>query len=317
MNIQRGMTGSDVVRIQQRLKALKFYAGPVDGDFGGGSEGSLKSFQLSIGRTATGVVDAGTWDALFPGVPPPVSALASAPLGTRCLALTGSFETGAHPPDCFCGITGDFDGMGISFGALQWNLGQKTLQPLLADAVRQHEDICRSIFHEHLDTMMTLGGESLEEQLRFARSIQTPSFQVIEPWRGMLKALGYTPEFQAIQTARAAELSARALGLCGDFGLTSRRAAALMFDALTQNGGVRPLVKSQILADFTQLSATGEDLEVARMRIIANRVAASARAQYVDDVRVRKLTIAEGRGIVHGIPYDLDNVFGLTLAPFA
>ena len=54
--------------------------------------------------------------------------------------------------------------------------------------------------------------------------------------------------------------------------------------------------------------------QVARMRIIANRRAAAARPEFVNDVRVRKLTIAEGQGTVHGIPYDLEEQFGLRLA---
>ena len=35
------------------------------------------------------------------------------------------------------GLSGDFDGQGLSFGVLQWNLGQGSLQPLLADSGRR------------------------------------------------------------------------------------------------------------------------------------------------------------------------------------
>jgi hypothetical protein len=50
------------------------------------------------------------------------------PLAGRSLALTGSFETGKLPPDCFSALAGDFDGQGLSFGALQWNIEQGSLQ---------------------------------------------------------------------------------------------------------------------------------------------------------------------------------------------
>jgi hypothetical protein len=33
-------------------------------------------------------------------------------------------------------------------------------------------------------------------------------------------------------------------------------------------------------------------------------------------VRARKLTIAEGQGIVHNVPYDLDEQFGIGLELF-
>ncbi len=44
------------------------------------------------------------------------------------LAITGDFETIGDP---FAGVTGDFDGMGISCGVLQWNIGQGSMQPLV------------------------------------------------------------------------------------------------------------------------------------------------------------------------------------------
>ena len=62
-------------------------------------------------------------------------------LAARCLAITASFETGVGAPDCFCGISGDFDGQGISFGVLQWNFGQGSLQPLLREIVTHHAEV--------------------------------------------------------------------------------------------------------------------------------------------------------------------------------
>src|SRR5690348_1225267 len=123
MIIRRGMNGDHVRRIQEKLKQLGLYRGPVDSGFGGGTESALKTFQRSRNLTDNGVADAATWSALFDGEQPPVSEFAAAPPQQRSLALTGTFETGAQPPECFCGITGDFDGQGISFGVLQWNIG--------------------------------------------------------------------------------------------------------------------------------------------------------------------------------------------------
>jgi Putative peptidoglycan binding domain len=317
MNIQRGASGDNVQRIQQRLRDLGLYTGSIDSSFGGGTEAAVKNYQLQQKLPSNGVVDAATWAALFPGVPAPQPELAGAPLADRCLALTGSFETGNQPPDCFCGMTGDFDGQGLSFGALQWNIGQKTFQPLLARMIEEHEDVCRSIFHENLDTIRALADATLENQLDFVRSIQTRG-QINEPWRGMLKTLGRTTEFREIQTSAASKLFQQAGEMCAEYGLTSQRAMALMFDICTQNGSIDAIVKSQILADFAALAAGSDaDREVARMRIVANRRAAACKPQYIDDVRTRKLTIANGTGMVHGVPHDLTGVFCLTLEPFA
>src|SRR5512133_1786109 len=123
----RGSHGPEVARIQQRLKDLGHYLGPVDGQFGGGTESAVVLFQRASGLLDDGVVGPLTWQRLFhqDAVPPP--ALLAESLTYRCLALTGTFETGSGPPECFAGVTGDFDGQGISWGVLQWNFGQGSL----------------------------------------------------------------------------------------------------------------------------------------------------------------------------------------------
>jgi Uncharacterized protein conserved in bacteria (DUF2272) len=49
----------------------------------------------------------------------------------KALEITGDFETSGNP---FSGVTGNFDGMGISCGVLQWNIGKESLQPLIQKA---------------------------------------------------------------------------------------------------------------------------------------------------------------------------------------
>ena len=122
---RRGSKGPEVRRIQEKLKELGLYLGDLDGIFGGGNEAAVKRFQKSRGLAADGVVGPRTWGALFGETELPKPAIIHESLNYRCLALTGSFETGRPVPDCFAGISGDFDGQGLSFGALQWNLGQE------------------------------------------------------------------------------------------------------------------------------------------------------------------------------------------------
>jgi Putative peptidoglycan binding domain len=316
MTLRTGMPGAAVGRVQERLKGFNLYSGPLDSMFGGGTESAVKRYQKSQQLPQSGAVDARTWGAMFPGEPPPSSEVAGQSLLHRCLALTGTFETSHYPPDSFLGLTGDFDGMSISFGVCQWNIGQGSLQPLLQRMFDEHEPVAADIFHEHLDTMKALGSSTLSEQLAFSRSIQTKG-QVNEPWRGMLLTLGRTPEFQDVQTKHAAGIYEKALELCRVFGLRSERAVALIFDLLTQNGSIGSTVQAAILADFSRLSKDGPDGEVEKMRIVANRRAAAVRPEYVDDVRTRKLTIANGVGTVHGIVYDLQDMYGITLGAVA
>lgn len=315
MTIRCGMSGDAVRRIEELLSALKLYSGRIDSSFGGGLESAVKNFQSQHGLAPTGLVDFETWGVMFPGEPSPPSPLANAPLAERCLALVGSFETGKYHPDCFCGITGDFDGMGISFGVLQWNVGQGSLQPIMKQMFEQHPDLLRAIFNEHFEDVKALGDDNLEQQLAFTRSIQRRG-QIREPWFGMLETLGRAPECQSIQTAHSSDLFDRALQLCGEYGLFSERGAALMFDVVTQNGSIGTSVRARIRADYQKLPHNDPGNEVARMCIIGARVTEASRASYADDVRARKSAIANGGGKVHGIAYDLADMFNLTLNPF-
>jgi peptidoglycan hydrolase-like protein with peptidoglycan-binding domain len=314
MILRPGMSGDYVTTVEDFLKDLKLYTGPIDSIFGGGLESAVKNYQKGEGLSPSGLVDRLTWTHMFPGKAAPVSTLAGAPLLNRCLALTGTFETSTYPPESFAGLTGNFDQMGISFGVCQWNIGQGTLQPLLQQMFEQHTGTAQSIFHEHFDTVRALGASPIADQLAFARSIQVKN-QVMEPWKGMLLTLGRTHEFQGVQAHHATRLYDHAIQLCRDYGLISERALALMFDIATQNGSISSITRAAILADFTQLHSD-QDNEVAKMRIIANRCAEAAQKQYVDDVRTRKLTIANGTGVVHGLVYDLADAYCITLNRF-
>ena len=59
-----GMKGSDVKAFQQRLAALKYYPGTIDGQFGSNTQAALWAFQEVNGVRVTGVVDAATKKAL-------------------------------------------------------------------------------------------------------------------------------------------------------------------------------------------------------------------------------------------------------------
>jgi hypothetical protein len=314
---RRGSKGDEVSAMQRQLQSLGLYGGAIDGHFGGETEIAVRRFQRNRGLHADGIVGADTWRALFPGeqdVPRP--ALLDAPLDLRCLALTGAFETNVPPPGCFSCISGDFDGQGISYGALQFNLGQRTLQPLLLGLDRRHPGLIDDIFDRQAEPLRAmLASADLASQLAFARSIQTPGFRVHEPWRGMFVALGRTPACQEAQLEQAGQFVERARRLCTRFGVGSPRALALMFDIIVQNGSISSAVAAQIDQDIARIDPRLSPAEQERERlcIVANRRAEAANERWVEDVRTRKLCIANGRGTVHGAFYDLEEQFGLAL----
>ncbi len=63
--LRRGMSGNDVISAQQRLNALGYYAGMVDGKYGSGSILAVKAFQRANGLTADGLLGRKTWNCLM------------------------------------------------------------------------------------------------------------------------------------------------------------------------------------------------------------------------------------------------------------
>jgi len=318
---QLGSHGAQVRQIQEALKAKGYYRGPVDGDFGGGSQAAVIAYQRASNLPADGRVGPRTWASLFGATADiPTPEIHNEDLAGRCLALTGSFETGTGAPDCFCGVSGDFDGQGISFGVLQWNFGQGSLQALLKEMISEHPDVAQQIFGVHVGALQEALGASHEDLMNFARSVQHPvKHTVNEPWRGYARALGRTPEFQRIQVKYANGNFQQALALCRQFELWSERAVALMFDIVTQNGSIKSVTRAQIASDIQALPAglSDADREVRKLEIVANRRAEAANPRWVDDVRNRKLCIARGGGAVHGISYDIEEQFGIRLQRYS
>jgi len=89
-----------------------------------------------------------------------------------------------------------------------------------------------------------------------------------------------------------------------------------MFDIAVQNGSVdRGGAGAKMRDDFELINPTlsTHEQEVERMRVIARRRAEVARPQWRTDVLSRKMTIAEGSGVVRGRSYDLEDDFGIGL----
>lgn len=99
---QRGSQGPEVAKIQTRLQELGLYAGPIDGDFGGGTESAVKAFQKTKGLAVDGRVGPNTSVALFGVVPDK-----AAPISNVVVDLShhnGSVDLAAAQQDGIAGI---------------------------------------------------------------------------------------------------------------------------------------------------------------------------------------------------------------------
>ncbi len=238
-------------------------------------------------------------------------------LQKKVLSMTGCFETSKMPPGCFSKVTGNFDGQGISFGALQFNLGQNTLQPILKRMLDEFPLLMEEIFRQHVAVLANVLDKSIPDQIAWANSISTPKKTgLVEPWNTMFEKLGKTEACQEYQVQAAKSRFSTAYKYIKTYDCFSERAVALMFDIVVQNGSISPGVRAAILKAFKEIDAASpNEIEVAKMVIIATKRAEAANPRWVNDVKARKLCIARGHGVVHGVYYDLEKHFGIGLVP--
>ncbi|HXG22134.1 MAG TPA: hypothetical protein VNN62_24020 [Methylomirabilota bacterium] len=237
----------------------------------------------------------------------------------RIMRLVIAFEHGESTTDeAFGTVAGDFDGQGLSFGLLQWNLGRCTLQPLLRAFQRTDPARFARSLEGGTEVIETLMAAPCEEAPRLARRLLLDEEgRVPDPWVERFRSLGRERVFQAIQLSSLRPSIREASRLAQALGLHSERAVALCFDIVIQNGGIPRSVRAQYLHDVRK--ATRElgraPTEVERMLILANRQAEAAKPQWIKTVRTRKVTIACGEGRVNGLHYRLD-ALGITLRPY-
>ncbi len=249
------------------------------------------------------------------------------PAEMKALHMTTTFENGR--PLNFGGLSGNFDGQGLSFGMLQWNIGTGSLQPLLNEFARDHAQHFDAIFGTDAARLRQVLTQNRDEQMRFIGSINDSRNHIIEPWAGYFRALADEPTFQQIQIAqvrprmRAAERYAR------QFGLRSERGLAFMFDVVTAHGGGwldnRRCHGCNNQTRHARIDARRAELEQQQghpsderqlLEIIANVLADTVNPRWRNNVLRRRMTIAAGRGKVHGHDFDLAREFGLGDAPW-
>ncbi len=161
------------------------------------------------------------------------------------LSLTGGFETAGDP---FEAVAADFDGEGLSCGALQWNIGQGTLQPLVIaagrDAVLREmpewgEDFWNAVQASIPDGMAMVRywqQDGLNSRLKQELQCFLGCDEMRDEQR---KAAGSI----AVRAYRAAQGWAKARG-----DVLSKKEFCWFFDLVTQNGGLKGVGLAQVHA---------------------------------------------------------------------
>lgn len=275
-------------QVQTKLQQLQFPLDSPDGIFGSNTETALKNYQKFNGFAVTGRVDFDLW--------PRLTAMDVPALEERSLQLTAAIEGHGYTV-----AAGNFDGAGLTWGIIGFTVKFGSVQQVLDAVATEHPGLIRSAFVDLTKDLERMRNMPVAKQIAFADSISIPGarHKLLEPWRVAFKRLGSMPEVQAIQRRVAydfymkpARKTAKALGLTTELGL------ALCFDVHVQNGGIKA-------AAMDAVKRSGARTEGALRQAIANAVADNALPQWREDVRKRKLAIATGAGIVHGMSLKL------------
>jgi hypothetical protein len=212
-------------------------------------------------------------------------------------------------------LAGDFDGMVLSWGPFQWNLGQGTLQPLLQRLVA----LAPMIVQQHLGTEI-IAAIKVDRIIPFARmNILTPAGHARVEWQRKFALLAQEPVTQQVFSEAMRPYLDRGQRLAEATGLHTERAYALCCDVSVQNGAVRTdhvrtfqkRLADGVYAPGLPLLRPADPPEWERLKLLAHTVADLANPRWRENVLARKLTIALGRGVVHQRAYVMHEDFGI------
>lgn len=186
-------------------------------------------------------------------------------------SITSWYEdtTGVH-------VSGNFDGMGMSVGILQWNLGKGTLQPMLEEMIAKYGSEFDALFDFPVSKTGKKGSGVLKEKLKEKTSEQVlwadsisilpGKRQLASPWHQAFARLVKSANYKKIQDKHAENYFSRANKIVAwmkTLGIeVTTRAYALAFDIAVQNGGMGVFENSSygsIMKELVQDTIQGKE----------------------------------------------------------
>jgi hypothetical protein len=220
----------------------------------------------------------------------------------KAFKITSHFEGGTGA------VAGNFDGMGMSLGALQWNIGTGSLQPMLSQFIAAQPAAFSQIMGDGAERIRQVLAQPRPAQVQFFDGISVPpgKARLAEPWHSRFRALALHPAFVALQMNGARSRLQAAYRSMRTFGLNTERALAFMFDTVTQNGNgwldkavgrpARP--RREIVAERMQAqqAQAGRPLTIAeKLEVIARVLSETSAARWRQNVLCRRMLIVLGK----------------------
>jgi hypothetical protein len=234
-------------------------------------------------------------------------------LKQKSLAMSSFFETSTGYPTTYGVTSGNWDLQGMSFGCLQVNFGQETLQPYFNYMNTSHNQLCRDIFGVYYDEWNTVLGYTTANQVAWADSISVygngrEKGILNSTWKPLFQTLGETQPSIDKQIEMSARWIPDAERWFNQLGLWSRRGFALCWDISVQLGRLFPM--NLIWNDFQNITTAGktrEQIEEEKLNIIVNRITYHNRVTDTNKQLVfdRKNMLITGTGSYYGTPFSM------------
>src|SRR5271157_1246611 len=240
-----------------------------------------------------------------------------------CLKVSGGFESGTGPS--YTSLTGNFDGMGMSAGILQWNAGQGTLQTLVAAIGNAMGwDKAKTFFSSDIQQFSTLKpADAITWCLAHYIATGTKNLDpgAAARWVNFLgQPESIAAQVQIASNGVLGHAKREVAAYAPDY-IDGTRPYAFFFDLVTQEGGMTvghqtvPAIPSGQTPDVTDAlsfaqannsvchdlwaGVIGSDNEAALLLHYAYARAMLANPQFAWDACSRRGTIACRTGIVH------------------
>jgi hypothetical protein len=217
------------------------------------------------------------------------------------LAISTYFEGGKSMN--YRALAGDFDGMGTSFGLIQWNFGQGTLGPLLKKMMDANSAAFAACFgaEADFDTLKkALTDGNKDAQLKWARAL-LKSHQ--SAWKMAFDKIGSNDEFNKIQRKEAAgeyhPLAVDAIRTIRSFSASllaqvELRSYAALYDLCVQQHGI----KNAVGAIKNRIKLEKPSTQIELMKIVVTERGLKANHKWVSDCISRRM------GILTGAPFQ-------------
>ena len=237
-------------------------------------------------------------------------------------------------------LANNFDGQGMSFGLLNQNFGQGSLQPIWIKMRDRHLGTLKSIFKgNHAASVLqmlnrwetSLSILEVNPGILSPLDIQNDFFttasavlgrnsgsvswavsnlynggQFKADWLQELTELANSLEYVTLQLESAAALHLRAKSYVGTLQVSQIRSYLFSFDIVVQNGGFYP----GDLSDYKNfLSSSPHASDTQRLDQMLNFRLRHVNGRYVADVRSRKLAVIDGHGFVHGAARNFETEY--------